>query len=146
MRQRGSIPLGVLITLVVILLAIAGLFVACDALFDDDDEPGDLGAPALVLERHRDSGDRDHGRDSRGDCEASDNCQDNDFSPDLEDSPVIVCLPSSTCNFGEGETAAMIRLDPVALVKTIQDGATAIGTAAGTMAGAIAAFPIGILL
>lgn len=41
----------------------------------------------------------ERGRDSRGDCEASDNCQDNDFSPDFEDSPVIVCLPSSTCNF-----------------------------------------------
>lgn len=36
--------------------------------------------------------------------------------------------------------------DPAKLVKTINEGAQAIGTAAGAMAGAVAALPVGILL
>jgi hypothetical protein len=37
-----------ILTVVVVLLAIIGGFVVCDAAFDDDGEPGDLGAPAWV--------------------------------------------------------------------------------------------------
>lgn len=48
--ESGSIPLAFIILAAVIFLILAGVFVSCDALFNDEDEPGDLGAPALVLD------------------------------------------------------------------------------------------------
>lgn len=46
-------------------------------------------------------GDRGDGSCSEHrDCDRNEGqCSDDDFSPSFEDSPVIVCLPGSTCNF-----------------------------------------------
>lgn len=46
-----------------------------------------------------------------GDCNDTENCQDNDFSPSFKDSPVrdafnfspVICLPGSTCNVDGGK-------------------------------------------
>lgn len=130
------------IVLVVIFALVVGVCVACV----DDDDDNSMWRPTSHRDDRDYSGDRDKGRQSRGDCEGSTNCDERDFSPELTDSPVTICVQPGSCNFGDGEEASLFKLDPVLLVKTIQEGATAIGTAAGTMAGAIAAFPIGILL
>lgn len=152
------------IVLVVIFALVVGVCVAC--VGDDDDNS--MWRPTSHRDDRDYSGDRDKGRQSRGDCEGSTNCDERDFSPELTDSPVTICVQPGSCDFGGEEEASvpgwadprcapfhcdpapgsrsLFKLDPVLLVKTIQEGATAIGTAAGTMAGAIAAFPIGILL
>lgn len=46
------------------------------------------------------------GEDNRGDCRGSEApCEDNDFSPSFDKSPVedsfdpVICLPGSTCHF-----------------------------------------------
>lgn len=171
MRQRGSIPLAVLIGLGLIVLVVIGMAVCTDAIFEDEDETDDLGQPALVESRKdkpdRDGYDRSDGRNSRGDCEGSDECSDNDFSPTLTDSPIVVCVQPGACDFGEGESAAGLpsqldprcvpyhcdpkptaigKLDPEALLNAITTGSETIGRSAGEMAGAIAALPIAILL
>lgn len=56
-REDGGIPLAALIALVVALLVLAGGFAVCDALIDDQDEPNDLGAPALVANHEDRDGD-----------------------------------------------------------------------------------------
>lgn len=122
-------------------------------------------SPVLAKDKDRERQRDDRSTHSDGKCKNAENCQDNDFSPDLRDSPVVVCLPSSTCNFGSDEEALPSNLDPRCvpfhcdpkpnslvppnpekLVMVIQAGAAAIGKSAGEMAGAIAALPIGILL
>lgn len=148
----------------VVVALVVGVCVSCG---DDDDDS--MGWQPTSHRDDRDySGDRDKGRNSRGDCEGAETCDERDFSPELTDSPVTICVQPGSCDFGGEEeasvpgwadprcapfhcdpapsTSSLFKLDPVLLVKTIQEGATAIGTAAGTMAGAIAAFPIGILL
>lgn len=81
---------------------VLGVCVACD---DDDDENG------WVPASHQSGGDRDNtgskdkGRDSRGDCEGSTNCDERDFSPTFDDSPIIVCVQPGACDFGPGEQA-----------------------------------------
>lgn len=56
-----------IVTVVVVILALVGGFVVCDAAFDDEDEPGDLGAPALIH-----SSDPPDGRDGPArDCDDS---------------------------------------------------------------------------
>ena len=50
MNQRGSIPLAVLIAIGVIVTFVIGMAVCSDALFEDEDEPNDLGfVPALLV-------------------------------------------------------------------------------------------------
>lgn len=125
------------------------------------------GGGTLSEHRGRDRGD-DRSTHSDGKCKNADSCQDNDFSPDLQDSPVVICLPNSTCNFGPGNSQQAIAVDPACppipyphcdpyptalvppnpekLVTAIQAGAAGIGKAAGELAGAIAALPPAILL
>lgn len=59
--ERGGIPLAALIALGLGLLVLAGGFVVCDALIDDEDEPNDLGMPALVLDHDGDDYDQRYG-------------------------------------------------------------------------------------
>lgn len=47
---RGSIPVAMIIVLGLVLFIIAGIAVSCDAMFEDEDEVNDLGAPALILD------------------------------------------------------------------------------------------------
>lgn len=97
MSERGASPIVFLVGLAI---AIAFVFVACDALFEDDDEEGDLGmsAPAWVMDR----GDGDDNRGGRNDngreCEDTEDCS--SFSPSFEDSPIIVCVQPDACRFG----------------------------------------------
>lgn len=35
------------------------------------------------------------------DCEESEHCSDDDFSPSFDNSPIIICLPESTCRFDD---------------------------------------------
>ena len=56
-----------IITTVVIILAVLGGFVVCDAAFDDDDEPGDLGAPTWVHSSEPPDGRDGPGRDCHND-------------------------------------------------------------------------------
>jgi hypothetical protein len=86
-RQGWSIVVGFLLAGMVL-----GVCVACD----DDDE--DAWAPPVEL---ADRSDRSDGKDSDGKCQGARYCQDDDFSPSFEDSPVYLCLPGSTCHFGE---------------------------------------------
>ena len=48
--ERGSVPLALIILIVAGVLVVGALFATCDALVDDEDEPGDLGSPALILD------------------------------------------------------------------------------------------------
>lgn len=132
------------IVMVVIFALVVGLCVACTN--DDDNDSMPL--------RHKDRGghqddgghNRENGRNSRGKCEKADTCDDRDFSPELTDSPVTICLPQSTCNFGEGEQASLVPPNPEKLVGAISAMTKGIGDAAGALAGAIAGGTIGILL
>lgn len=103
---RGSIPLALVVLVAIAIILMAGLAVCGDALFEDENETNDLGAPALVL---------DHECYEYGDCEGYDQWNNRDenrnrnrnrgsFSPGPFDrSPVdafngnTVCLPGSTC-------------------------------------------------
>jgi hypothetical protein len=51
--EGGGIPLAFIIMGVVAFILIGGLFVSCDALFEDEDEVNDLGMPALILDHDR---------------------------------------------------------------------------------------------
>lgn len=136
-NDHGGITQGMAITFAVILFA---LMAGCIAIaVNDGDENGWVPISGQ-------DGDRDRGRNSRGDCDQSDQCSDNDFSPNLEDSPVILCLPSSTCDFGDREVASLMPPDPERLMGAIRVFTQGIGEAAGALAGAIAAGTIGILL
>lgn len=97
MRQRGSIPMAVLIFAGLILFVIIGLAVCTDAIFEDEDETDDLGwAPVAT------AGDREDNRGGRNDngreCEDTEDCS--SFSPSFEDSPIIVCVQPEACRFG----------------------------------------------
>jgi hypothetical protein len=98
--ERGDVRLGVVVFAILIVLAFIGLLQVCD----DDDRDGEIGWQPVAARDHEDedrnySGSRNKGRDSRGDCENSAGCSDDDASPRFDDSPVIVCLPGSTCQF-----------------------------------------------
>lgn len=100
MRAKGSAGAGVLIFIVVVLLG----FGTCVAVCSDDDDHDS--APALVAKKHKDGGhkeDRSSGKNSRGKCEGADYCDDRDFSPTFDKSPVQdsfnVCLPGATCHY-----------------------------------------------
>lgn len=81
--------------LIVFALFFAAILGTCVAVCDDDDSD-DAWSPSSELAARED---RSDGRDSDGKCQGARYCQDDDFSPSFENSPVIVCLPSSTCNF-----------------------------------------------
>lgn len=109
-REAGSIPLAALFVIVLAFLVLAGAFATCDALWDDESEVNDLGAPAWVA---------DHECYEYGDCGSGQSYEDQwsnedrnrnrnrnrgAFSPGPFDrSPVdafngnTVCLPGSTC-------------------------------------------------
>lgn len=93
--------------------------------------------PAQPAERHRD----------RDEAECRDDCHDQDgdrrycFMPC--DFVIIVPAPGQPPPQGQ---AALFPPDPAKLVSVIQAGAAALGKAAGDLAGAAAALPIGILL
>lgn len=82
----------------VIVALVVGVCVSCS---DSDRESW---APTSH-QRDRGGDDRSDGKDSDGKCQGARQCQDDDFSPSFDDSPVILCLPSSTCNFGGGTDA-----------------------------------------
>jgi hypothetical protein len=56
-------------------------------------------------DHHKKKEDRSTGKNSRGKCEKADYCDDRDFSPTFDKSPVQdsfnVCLPGATCNYGD---------------------------------------------
>lgn len=81
-----------IVTIVIVILALIGGFVVCDAAFDDEDEPGDLGAPAWVL---RDRGCDDQSCTDHRDCyQARAECSDDDQLA------VVVCVEPESCRFG----------------------------------------------
>lgn len=157
---------GAALILFVILVALA--FGTCVAVCDDEDDEQGISYQRSHQrggDDDRDGDDRSTGKNSRGKCENAKSCQDDDFSPSFDDSPVILCLPSSTCNFGEGEAALPSNLDPrcapfhcdprptslmppdpVKLMAAIQTFTKGVGEASGALAGAIAGGTIGILL
>ena len=104
----------------VICLAVAGVLVvptSASAAGEVTNQSGTM-SKGSDSKDHRYGGDRDcgdggycAGEDERGDCrDSGSNCQDNDFSPSFEDSPVrdafnfapVICLPGSTCNVERG--------------------------------------------
>ncbi|MCA1572367.1 MAG: hypothetical protein LC798_19105 [Chloroflexi bacterium] len=107
-HEDGSIPMAVLIAVGIIVLLFIGIGVCGDAIFEDEDEENDLGwVPVAELM------DRDEDNDPRHDCyRAEASCEDNDFSPSFDKSPVedsfqiTVCLPGSTCNGAAPEEEA----------------------------------------
>lgn len=132
--------------LIVLAVVMAGTLGVCAAVCGDDDDEDGLRTYQVSGHRDGDGDDRRKGENSRGDCEGSTNCDERDFSPTFDDSPVVICVQPGACEFGDGEQTALFPPDPAKLVSTIQTGAEAIGKSAGAMAGAIAALPIGILL
>lgn len=98
MKDRGSIPLALLILIGLFVVVIIGLAMCGDAMFEDEDEENDLGwaGPAAT------AGDREDNRGGRNkngrDCEGSEDCS--TFSPSFEDSPIIVCVQPEACRFG----------------------------------------------
>jgi hypothetical protein len=92
--EQGLAPIWVLAGLA---LLIAAVFVTCDAVWDDEDEADDIGAPAWVMDRG-DGDDNRGGRNENGrDCEGSEDCS--TLSPSFEDSPIIVCVEPGSCSF-----------------------------------------------
>lgn len=93
--------------------------------------------PGPARDHRRDDGCRKHCQDSGdGDRKGNRYC----FMPcDF----VIIIPPAER---GPEEQAALFPPDPAKLVSVIQTGAAAIGKAAGDLAGAAAALPVGILL
>lgn len=91
-KSSWSIVIGFVLAAMVL-----GVCVACD---DDDEESS--WAPRVEKSEKRRGDDRS--RDGHSEkCKGADYCDDKDFSPSFEDSPVYLCLPGSTCHFGEEE-------------------------------------------
>lgn len=74
--------------------------------------------PTTAYADKNDHGSEDKEQDNSGKCRNAENCQDNDFSPSFDKSPVqdsfnpTICLPASTCNFGGNEQTLPSNLDP----------------------------------
>lgn len=93
-HEAGGIVVGILIFIAAVVL----IFVAFDACVDDEDEVDDLGQGVELVAGGDRGDDNRGGRNKNGrDCEGSEDCS--SFSPSFEDSPVILCLPGSTCHF-----------------------------------------------
>lgn len=118
-RDKGNVGLGLVLFVVVVIFA----FGVCLAATCDDDNSDS--APVLVEKKHdkkhddRDQ-DRSNGKNSRGKCEGADYCDDRDFSPTFDKSPVQdsfnICLPGATCHYdGNGEPAPADSDQAVAL-------------------------------
>lgn len=107
MKSGWSIVVGFVLAAMVL-----GVCVACD----DDDEESSFEQVVMTLpdaikcapfhcdpkpqaKKEKQGEDRSDGKNSRGKCENANYCDDKDFSPSFDESPVIICLPSSTCNF-----------------------------------------------
>lgn len=114
MKGKGSAGAGVLIFIVVVLLG----FGVCVAVCSDDDDNDSMKVQQNGLsvgpsplrsnerrDRDRDGDDRSTGKNSRGKCEGASYCDDRDGSPTFRDSPVTICLPQSTCNWGGSQAA-----------------------------------------
>lgn len=102
--ERGGIPLALLILAGLVVVLVGGLAVCGDALFEDEDEPNDLGVELVSRDYGGGGNDRDDSGDGSGECEeASGYCSDDDLSPRFDDSPIIICLPDSRCDFGGRE-------------------------------------------
>jgi hypothetical protein len=75
------------VTVIVIVFALIGGFVVCDLAFDDENEPGDLGAPAWTMDRDE--------RNRNGDCRHTNGpCSDDDQLA------VVICVEPGSCRFG----------------------------------------------
>lgn len=113
-QPRGQALIGLAVFVVIVIFG----FGVCVAICSDDDDNDS--APALVASKHHkhDGGrerdrkqDRSTGKNSRGKCEGADYCDDRDFSPTFDKSPVQdsfnVCLPGATCHYdGRDEPGA----------------------------------------
>lgn len=99
-RERGSIPMAVMIGVGIILFVIVALAVCGDAIFEDEDEDNDLGwAGPVATAGDGDGDDNRGGRNDNGrECEDTEDCS--SFSPSFEDSPIIVCVQPDACRFG----------------------------------------------
>lgn len=85
--ERGA---AVIWFLVALALAITAVFVACDALWDDEDEADDVGAPAWVMDRDERNRNGNDCNDNEGECSDDDQ---------LVIAPVI-CVEPGSCRFG----------------------------------------------
>lgn len=102
-NEKGSLPLAAIIGLGVVALVLIGGFATCDALWDDESEPGDVGMPALVA--YHESDEYEYGSDYSSDDRNRNRGRNRGaFSPGPFDrSPVdafngnTICLPGSTC-------------------------------------------------
>lgn len=105
--DAGGIPLAMIILLVVVFLILAGVFASCDALFEDEDEPGDLGYRVELVSHEYDGGDcygddcapQDY--DNRGEDNRRAGISPGPFdrSPvDFRDNRVTVCFPFARCD------------------------------------------------
>lgn len=98
-RERGA---AIIWFLVALALAVTALFVACDALWEDDDEADDLGWVPAVESSERPGGRDGDARD--GDCDGScgnshEDCEGNSgYCSD--DDGIILCLVPDACRFG----------------------------------------------
>lgn len=92
-REGGGIPLALIIIIALGVIMLAGLGLCGDALFEDEDEVNDLGAPALVLDHdgdyYGDRSDQDYEQWNNEDRNRNRNRNRGAFSPGpFEDSPV----------------------------------------------------------
>lgn len=79
--------------LLIAALILVALFVVCDGDEGPDDDLGWVPPNELADGDDNRGGRNDNGRE----CEDTEDCS--SFSPSFEDSPVILCLPNSVCNF-----------------------------------------------
>lgn len=111
--EGGSVPLGLLIFLIVVVLIIAGIAVSCDAMFEDEDETNDLGQARVELAYHDDGYGDDEGG-YRSDEDYDNGRDDNrrggispgpfDRSPvDFRDNRVTICFPFARCDARDEE-------------------------------------------
>lgn len=120
-KERGGVPLALIIGIVIVVVLLGGLGMCGDALFEDEDERNDLGLVRVELVSHE----YDDGGGYEGDYEGGQNYEDQwsnedrnrnrgrnrgAFSPGpFDDSPVdafngnTICLPGSTCYGDRGD-------------------------------------------
>jgi hypothetical protein len=104
--DAGGVPLAVILLVLGIFAVLAISFASCDALIDDEEEPGDLGMASLVVgqvpvdnEPCRGDG-ACQGRQKRGCAEASAPCSDDD------NVVVVICVHPDSCRFDSAPAPA----------------------------------------